>query len=152
MGRLALDAIKQREICAIIAVGGSRRTAAKYVGCAPSTIQRTIANDEDFAKRVARAEADLEIIQLSNIGQAGKKSWNASAWLLERVYPERFGKRSPATIPIQQIDDVLTRLAAVIRKEVPEPERVKRLVKQIQRMLGKLYDDALRKSTKHAKR
>ncbi|HEY1602080.1 MAG TPA: hypothetical protein VGG64_20925 [Pirellulales bacterium] len=147
MGR-TIDAIKQGEICAIISVGGSRRTAAKYVGCAAESIGRKACRDPEFAERLARAEADFEVIHLSNIQQAGKKSWNASAWLLERVYPERFAKRGAATIPVRQLDDVLTRLGQVIKEEVSDPERVKRLVTRLQELLTEIAADAVRKSRK----
>jgi hypothetical protein len=143
-----LDTIKQSEICAIIAVGGSQRTAARYVGCAPNTIRRRAARDPEFARRLRRAEADFEVIHLSNIQQAGKKSWNASAWLLERIYPERFAKRRPATIPVRQLKDVLTRLVGMIKEEVSDPDRVSRLVEHLQDMLAKIAKDAHRKADK----
>lgn len=98
-----LDEGKQREICAILAIGGTRCVAARYVGCAESTITRTAQRDPDFALRLERAETDLELFQLQNIRQASKSSWNAAAWILERRLPERYGKRSPLTIPLADL-------------------------------------------------
>ena len=54
--RPVLDEIKRREILAILAVGGSRRVAAKYVGCAVSTIQNTADRDPQFAAQLHRME------------------------------------------------------------------------------------------------
>ncbi len=150
-GRMKLDPIKQREVCAIIAVGGSRRVAAKYVGCAPTTIRNTALRSKEFARRLARAEADFEVILLSNIQQAGKRSWNAAAWLLERIYPERYAKRQADTIPVQQLADVLSRIADVIRSEVPDPERLERLVDRMQEVLSKAFERG-RRTKRNAKR
>jgi hypothetical protein len=30
---------------------------------------------------------------LAIIAQAGRKSWQARAWMLERMYPDRYGRR-----------------------------------------------------------
>ena len=40
-----LDPTKRQRIAALLAVGCSRRVAARYVGCSPSTITRTAARD-----------------------------------------------------------------------------------------------------------
>jgi len=143
-----LDTIKQAEIIAILAVGGSRIMAAKYVGCAVDSIRRRALRDPEFARRLRRAESDFELIQLSNIQQAGKKSWNASAWLLERVFPERYGKRQPNSIPVAQLQGVLDNIVDVIKKEVLDPDRCERLVKEMTKMLAKLMNEPKRKKTK----
>ena len=82
-----LDEIKQREILAILSVGCSRRTAAKYVGCAPSTIQNTAERDEKFAEKLDRGENQAVVTHMTNINKAAKKAqyWRAAAWALERL-------------------------------------------------------------------
>ncbi len=144
----AIDEGRQREICAIIAVGGSRRTAAKYVGCSPDSIRRRADRDPEFAKRLKRAESDFEVIHLSNIQQAGKKSWNASAWMLERVHPERFGKRTPGTITFQELGEMLEQFTAMIEKEVDNPQTVQRLINRLDRLVLKLTTEPKRKARK----
>ncbi|MBI2826374.1 MAG: hypothetical protein HYX69_16985 [Planctomycetia bacterium] len=126
-----LDEFKQREICAIVAVGGSRRTAAKYVGCDPSTIRGTASRNEQFAQMLKRAESDLEIIHLSNIQQAAKKSWQASAWVLERVYPERFGKRAPSTISVDQLKETIAGVIDLIKAELRASPRRQRILRKL---------------------
>ncbi len=140
-----IDMMKQIEICAIVAVGGSLRTAAKHVGFTVASIRRLAAEDEDFALRLQRAESDFEVIHLSNIRQAGKKSWNASAWLLERVYPERFARRRPRTIPLEQLQDVFDNLAETIKQEVLDAERCQRLIECMTRLLENLKAGPQRK-------
>jgi len=45
--RDVLDAAKRQKILALVANGSSRRTAARYVGCEPSTIGRTAMRDPE---------------------------------------------------------------------------------------------------------
>jgi len=51
-----LDAAKRREICAIVACGGTRTVAARYVGCSIDTIARAAERDPVFAEQIRRAE------------------------------------------------------------------------------------------------
>lgn len=80
---------KEREILAILAVGGSRNDAAEYVGVGKATLHETIDRNEDFAEQVKKAEADGKIRHLKKIEAAN--AWQASAWFLERKYPKEFG-------------------------------------------------------------
>ena len=45
-----LDDAKRREICAILAMGGNRETAARYVGCHRTTIANTAERDEEIGR------------------------------------------------------------------------------------------------------
>jgi len=129
-----LDEIKKREIAAIIAVGGSRRTAARYVHCAPDTIRRHAQRDPEFAKRLQRAEAQLEVVHLTNIETGGKKNWRASAWILERMFPERYGRRAASTLTGERLADLLAQVADVVCGEVQAADDRKR----VQAALAKL--------------
>ncbi|HEY4309861.1 MAG TPA: hypothetical protein VGN12_10455 [Pirellulales bacterium] len=141
----SIDAIKEAEIRAIVSVGGSLRTAAKHVGCTVSAIRVRADRSREFAQRLKRAESDFEVILLSNIQQAGKKSWNASAWLLERIFPERFAKRRPGTIPVEELNDVFEHLATIITHEVADPERCERLLDRVTKLLANLAAEPKRK-------
>lgn len=46
----------------------------------------------DFCNAVKKGLAESELAAVSNIKRAGRKNWTASAWLLERRWPERWGK------------------------------------------------------------
>ena len=62
--RTVLDDEKRWKIITLISNGSSRRMAAKYVGCAASTITRTALRDPDFAEQLAAAELNAEIESL----------------------------------------------------------------------------------------
>ncbi|HEY2838461.1 MAG TPA: hypothetical protein VGJ26_04905 [Pirellulales bacterium] len=137
-----LDETKQREICAILAIGGTRRVAAMYVGCSVSTIARTALRDAEFALRLQRAEADMEVFQLQNIRQASKSSWNAAAWILERRLPERYGKRSPQTIPSADLQDAFVGAMEFVNEALPNDETREQLRVQIEEYFAKLTQTA----------
>jgi hypothetical protein len=88
-----LSELKRRQVLAILSIGGSRRTAAMYVNCSPTTIANTARRDPAFADQLARAELAVEVAHLRNVQQAAKdkRHWKASVWVLERLFPERYG-------------------------------------------------------------
>lgn len=133
--RTVLDDVKKREICAILAMGGSRAIAAAYVGCHPNTIRKHILRDEAFAQAVEQAESKHEVAQLSYINSAGKEGrhWRAAAWLLEHRYPGRYGRRKTDQFTLEQVTHILTQFAGVILDEI-EVEEMR------QRILGRLSE------------
>lgn len=46
----------------------------------------------DFDAAILAAEAAFIDSQIANIREAAKKNWQASAWLLERKFPEHFSQ------------------------------------------------------------
>jgi len=139
-----LDEIKQAEIAAILATGCSRRTAAKYVGCAPATIRNTADRDPDFAEKLRRAEGRLELKYLRWIEKAAEqdKYWRAAAWVLERKFPDDYGLRAPGVITFAQIRDLLSQFAEIIVEEVPVDNYRKSILKRLDALSAGLQDAA----------
>ena len=52
----------------------------------------------EFAALAEKARAQAEAANLRIIRKAANDSWQAAAWLLERVYPERYGMRNRTTV------------------------------------------------------
>ncbi len=140
-----LDDGKKREILAILAVGGSRRTAAGYVGCAVSTIQSTARRDAEFGQAIRHAEHQSELAYLKNIQTAAKKEqhWRAAAWALERKNPNEYGRRKPDALTPDQVRSVLAQLAEIVLSEVPVASFRKRILKRLDSLSA-----ALRRSAK----
>lgn len=83
-----------------IAKGLPRVTAAKAARIAPSTLfdwlRRGRDGEEpfsDFSARLKAAEAESEAELVERIREAGKTTWQANAWLLERRIPQRWSAR-----------------------------------------------------------
>ena len=92
----ALDKAKKMAIVAYISAGGSQRLAAKFVGYSPSTIRNEANRNPEFMDSLTRAEAECALVLLKTITTAATAGadgdWLAAAWLLERKFPQDFGR------------------------------------------------------------
>jgi hypothetical protein len=133
----ALTDEKKSNVVALVTVGASRRVAARYVGCSPSTIARTAARDAAFAAQLAKAACDAELGLLQMIRKAAKKDqyWRAAAWILERVHPDRYARRGPDVITVPQITQIISQFSRIVVEEMPAARYRKRIIAR----LGELY-------------
>jgi hypothetical protein len=74
------------EIVAACGSGFTLEKAGALVGVNPSTIRTWAQRKPDFGKRVETARKKHELSLLRDIQIAGEKSWQAKAWLAERIY------------------------------------------------------------------
>lgn len=120
-----LNALVAKRICAAVRRGNTRKDAAECAGVDVRTFQEWLARgrtgkpeDESFRilfRAVKRAESQFVDDNIKVIQRAKKKSWQASAWLLERRRPNDFaqrakldhsgGTKSELTLRVQQSDD-----------------------------------------------
>jgi IS30 family transposase len=124
-----LDEVKRREICALVSAGCGVEAAARFVGCAPTTIRREALRNTDFHDDLRQAELTSQLSPLRAMRQAAATHWRAAAWLLERTHPERFAKRDPKQFKPEHVEAIMTRVAEVIAEEIadePTRERVYR--------------------------
>lgn len=78
-------------ILGAISRGYSQRDAARLAGISEDTISLW-KKDSDFSEQMEQKELEYKYSLLETIQEAGKKSWQACAWILERKYPNEFGK------------------------------------------------------------
>jgi len=90
----------QKAICASIRAGLADGDAAIRVGICPSTFcnwrARGEHGEEPYATLLAEikeAEVVFKQHHVNLIARHARLSWNASAWLLERKFPQEFGQR-----------------------------------------------------------
>jgi len=133
-----LNAYQRSQICAIIAIGCGRECAANYIGCSVATIEQLVARSKSFAGRLATAESQNEITHLENIRAAGKKEWRASAWALERRYPERYGPRKPKSLTSSQVTNVLAKFAALVHEASSDARSREQLQTQLSELVQEL--------------
>ena len=89
---------------AMLKAGNYVTVAAHAAGLHRSTItvwlrrgqsQRVVdAPYREFRERVEQARAEGEVRNVAQIASAARESWQAAAWLLERQFPERWGRPS----------------------------------------------------------
>ena len=94
--QLSMELIEQ--LCSILRTGNYATVACRAVGIDTSTLRRWMKSDgalfNVLRERVERARAEGEVRNVALVSQAATTSWQAAAWLLERQYPERWGRTS----------------------------------------------------------
>ena len=74
------------EIVAACRSGFTMEKAAELVGLEPKTVQNWVGKRREFGERIKKARREHELCLLKDIELAGAKSWQAKAWMAERVY------------------------------------------------------------------
>lgn len=69
----------------------------------------------EFSHAVIKAQNEAETISLARITKAGETQWQANAWRLERMHPERWGRRDR----MQHEHTGNLALATAVRFELP---------------------------------
>jgi hypothetical protein len=142
--KTVLDAQKRSEVCAILAMGGTRATAAEYVGCHPDTIRRTARREPEFADQISQAQSRHEMFHLRSINAAAgdTRYWRAAAWALEHIYPDRYARKAGSISP-EQIQLILQELAESLLKHLPDNDerrtvraKIVRIAEKLQRLYG----------------
>lgn len=147
-GRFLLDERRQREICAIVAVGCSQRTAAMYLGCSPSAISTLKQRNAVFRNAMLHSQAQHELALVRRIQEAAASpnGWRAAAWLLSRSYPERYAARAAETVTPQQIEDSLEFFAAQVAREVKDAKARSRIRISLRKATRKIVFDIRRRN------
>jgi hypothetical protein len=114
--RHAFDEARRREFLDMIALGLSRHSAAKFVGCAPEQVAAHAARDPQFVRDVERTEACFELTHVQNIVRAAKKSPAAAKWLLGWTRDRR-----ARDLPLPSVDQVQTPRALNGAPRLPAP-------------------------------
>ncbi len=76
-----------------IASGLTTTEASMALGLSKEWISGEVKNNPEFEVEVNKSIQSFKLYHLSNISRHAKKSWQASAWILERSFPERFNSR-----------------------------------------------------------
>lgn len=85
---------RRERVLELLRAGNYMEIAASCAGISKDTLYKWIAADADFADAVKEAQAVAETAHIANIVRAGLDgTWQASAWFLERKYPDRYGRQ-----------------------------------------------------------
>ena len=100
---LAVDAVgaptkltpaRQKAICQAIELGATFEHAAAAAGIHYDTFASWRKNNSAFSEALKSAEANGVVKRLERIARAAVSgAWQADAWLLERRYPQEYGKQ-----------------------------------------------------------
>lgn len=108
-----------KELCTSIIIsyvksGLTIECACRAAGVAASTFRNWRRADKSLSNALKKAEADFERVHIQNVSIFGERDWKASAWLLERKFPERYAKR------VINIEPKPSEVTGILVK-VPEP-------------------------------
>ena len=122
MARFFFDDAKRKAVGALLGLGVSRRTAASFVGCHVMTIYVEARRNKKFAEEIARAESSFEVRHKRRIEAASEnvRYWRASAWSLERRFPEEYAKRRPRTVTPDHAERILAQFVEILASHIPD--------------------------------
>jgi IS30 family transposase len=127
----ALDEVKRREVCALVAAGCGIEQAARYICCAPSTIRREALRNPDFHEQLRRSELSAQLSPLRAMQQAASTHWRAAAWMLERANPEQFARRDPMRLSPEELAAAFEKFFETINEEISDPALSRRVYNRL---------------------
>jgi len=74
------------KVCEYIRKGLTWEKAGEIMGISPNTLRCWTQRHASFASAIKKARRELEVNLLESINNAGEKSWQARAWMLERSF------------------------------------------------------------------
>lgn len=100
--------------------GMSLRDSCALAGVSKRHFHRWMTEDAALSSQVKKARLDSKLVHVRNIKSHAFGDWKASAWLLERMYPKEFARRTVIELPKRDSDeDVFVR--------VPTPDEARNL-------------------------
>ncbi len=93
-------------------------TAAAAAGVTLKTAQTWRTEDESFAHEVKLAREAGKAALVATVAEAGKKSWQAAAWLLERLHHDEFSRIDRLTP--RDLERAVERFAKRLLLKLPE--------------------------------
>lgn len=111
MAKIKLTPEIQNKIVNLIKAGNYVSTSCQVAGISAGTyylwLKKGMENKNkayrDFYKAVKIADAESEVYYLKYIKKAAIKNWQAAAWMLERKWPAKYGRKivydTPKDIP-----------------------------------------------------
>ena len=96
----------QAKIVEAVRAGAYIETASAFAGIDKASLYawmkrgnaQTKGIYREFLNAIEKAFADSELRDIMNIGNAAKENWQASAWRLERRFPDRWGRKEKINV------------------------------------------------------
>lgn len=91
-----------------ISEGLTQREASILAGISEDTLSLWKRQDSDFSEQIRQKEIESKLYHIRNIRRASEKSWQASAWWLERKFKDEFSTKSNTDVKSTENIDKLT--------------------------------------------
>src|SRR5882762_4758383 len=109
----ALDDVKIHQILNLVFRGCSLEQAARYIGCAASTIRREARRNPKFGDELRRVLVDSELFALATIREAAGRHWRAGRFLLEHSAAQRVREQNRRPLTRKQLRSFTTAIADI---------------------------------------
>ncbi len=131
---LPLNEQQQNRVCAILALGGTRKMAVEYAGCTKAQVQTECKNNPFFAERLRLSELrpEIELLRAMFTAATDPKQWRAATWTLERFYPRRYGKQRRDEISSKDLVSFIKRIEQVLEQEIADHATRRKIIEQLQ--------------------
>jgi transposase len=125
--------------------GNYVNTVCEYLGIGESTWYRWMEEGEqaqtglkrEFWESIKKAEAEAEIRLITDLQKIADedRSWQAIAWMLERKYPSRWGKKDRLTAEIEHSGQITNKeeTHVTIKQQITADAESRELLKQLWR-------------------
>lgn len=136
----ALSATDKNGFLAVVALGASLETAARYFKREPQEILDALTDDADFQRDFKQAQEQAEVFFLKQVKTAAldAKNWRAATWSLERLRPDRYGRVKADAISVEEIKTLFARLRATIAAEFADENERQKLEAKLDALLQTL--------------
>jgi hypothetical protein len=85
---------REQRLLDALSAGNTIQHACRYADISDETYANWSRRSLEFLERVKKAQAEAIVRHVANIAKAARDGqWTASAWWLERRYPEDYGRR-----------------------------------------------------------
>lgn len=91
--KIILDAISE---------GLTQRESAVLAGISEDTLSLWKKKDSDFSEQIRQKQIECKLGHIRNIKKASEKSWQASAWWLERKHKEEFSLKTKLDLEVNE--------------------------------------------------
>ncbi len=133
-----LDEPKRRQVCTLVSVGFGLDGAARYVGCAPSTIRREARRNAEFREQLRCADLACELGPLNAVRQAAHTNWRAGIWYLERMNPQKFGKRNVRYITPEQLEAFMEQMVTAVMGDNQDEAACRRAIRKLETFIAQI--------------
>lgn len=114
---IELDDARRGRLLAALESGATLRMAAAAAGVSEDTLSRWRKTRPGLQAEMDQAEAQGAVKALEQIRAAAQGgAWQAAAWMLERRYPNEYGRRAPAAENVNELETVRGWLAEGVER------------------------------------
>ena len=104
---IELDEARRGRLLAALEAGATLRMAAAAAGVSEDTLSRWRKTRPGLQAEMDQAEAQGAVKALEQIRAAAQGgAWQAAAWMLERRYPNEYGRRAPVAENVNDLETV----------------------------------------------